>query len=270
VRGLGSGGPASVMDFIDGHSESDHRAAGIVPESVLRGDFDEDGLEDSCALVWLNEGGSGTSIYLAWFPGYSGRVRSTTALYLGNRIRVESMSMHGGGTVELRYVHAGDDDAMCCPGARRTVWIAMREGTLVETFRRDDGRVALHDLQGTTWLLTEFIDGNDSTILDRAGSAGSGTSDSFSLNFNENSVSGKGVCNTFFGLTVDEGRLAFSVESLGATKMFCLDDSYGLAEFEFLGALGQMERWEISFGRLKLYAFKADGGTLVMTFTPSP
>lgn len=269
IRDLAPDAAPRNITLVDGRYEGDHRSAGLVPGSELRGDFDGDGRPDVMTLVWYSGGGSGTSLYLAWFPCRARGADSAATLYLGDRIRVESMQAPAdGASVEMSYVYAGEGDAMCCPGARRTIRSSLRSGTLVETYRMEQGRAALGDLAGRTWGLTDYRSGAKSVTLDRAAMERAGDGAAFSLSFEGGRISGMGSCNRYFGEATDDGPLGLSVSALGSTKMFCVDEPYGLAEFEFLGSLGASVKWELSLGRLILYGPWVDGGSTEMVFEP--
>ena len=269
IRDLATEAVPGPITLVDGRYEGDHRSAGLVPGSELRGDFDGDGRPDVMTLVWYNGGGSGTSLYLAWRPSRAGGDESAAALYLGDRIRVESMrATADGASVEMIYVYAGEGDAMCCPGARRAIRLSPRSGTLVETSRTELGGAALVDLDGRTWGLTEYRSGSKSVTLDRAAMEQAGDGAAFSLSFEGGRMSGMGSCNRYFGTATDDGPLGLSVSALGSTKVFCVDEPYGLAEFEFLGSLGASVKWELSLGRLILYGPWVDGGSTEMVFEP--
>lgn len=253
--------------LVDGLYEADHRSAGLVLGSELQGDFDVDGWPDVMTLFWYSSGGSGTSLYLVWFPSLQSGAQSAAAYYLGDRIRVESMAaLDDGVSAELRYLYAGEEDAMCCPGARRTIKLSLRSGKILETSRIEEGRVGLADLAGTTWRLTSYGVGEKLVSLDRALMDKAGDAEAFSLAFEEGRIFGMGSCNRFFATTNDTGALGLSIEALGSTKMFCVEEPYGLTEHEYLLALGGVEKWEISLGRLILYGPVGVGASTKMVF----
>jgi hypothetical protein len=270
IRELALG--AAPITLVDGRYEGENDSAALVPGSELRGDFDGDGRPDAMALVCYDGGGSGPFLYLAWFPDWRDGKESAATFFLGDRMRVESMStLADGVSAELRYVCAGEGDALCRPGARGTIRLSLRSGEFVETYRLEEGRAGIGDLAGRTWGLTNYRVGEKSVTLDRAAMDRAGDGEAFSLSFEGGLISGAGSCNRFFGTATDTGPLGLSIDALGSTKMFCVDEPYGLAEFEYLEALGAVEGWELSLGRLRLHGRRSDGGLIELSFrTLSP
>jgi len=106
-------------------------------------------------------------------------------------------------------------------------------------------------LAGTQWLLESM---GETPVAPESG---------LTLAFAEdNAVSGSGGCNNFSGTyTLDGDSLTFS--PLVSTKMACADDAMTQQETAFLEALGSTTRYEMSDGRMTLWAGDAETLTFI-------
>lgn len=120
---------------------------------------------------------------------------------------------------------------------------------------------------GTAWRLTAYRSGGRSVCLDRAAMDAAGDGDAFSLALDGGRVGGLASCNRFFGEAAWDGPGGLSITGLGSTKMACLDDAYGLAEFEYLAALSAVGSWELAGGTLLLRGRLPDGSPVELAFS---
>lgn len=123
-------------------------------------------------------------------------------------------------------------------------------------------------LAGTAWRLTAYRSGGRSVYLDRAAMDAAGDGDAFSLSFDGGRIGGLASCNRYFGEAAWDGPRGISITGLASTKMACLDDAYGLAEFEYLAALSAVDSWELAGGTLLLRGSRADGAAVELAFSP--
>ncbi|MDP3763530.1 MAG: hypothetical protein Q8Q92_02675 [bacterium] len=93
----------------------------ITPESTLTeetilldkfayGDINKDGKNDTLLLLARYGGGSGTFIYLAAFVSGPINYKGSKAIFIGDRIAPQSISLNGD-IVTLEYLDRGPDDA---------------------------------------------------------------------------------------------------------------------------------------------------------------
>jgi len=123
------------------------------------------------------------------------------------------------------------------------------------------------DLSGTAWLLTGYRYGDRSVALDRASMDAAGDGDAFSLSFDGGRVGGVASCNRYFGEAASGGPGGLSITGLASTKMACLDEPYGLSEYEFFAALSVATGWDLANGSLMLGGRAADGSSVELAFS---
>ena len=78
------------------------------------GDLNGDGAEDAAVILYANPGGSGTFFYLAAVINQEGNPVNLASEFLGDRVKVKSVSVQDGDMVIDLMTH-GPDDALCCP-----------------------------------------------------------------------------------------------------------------------------------------------------------
>jgi len=96
-----------------------------------RGDLNGDGVEDAAVVLALNTGGSGTFVYLLPVIMVDGSAQQYGLDLLGDRVRIESLSV-ADGKIALQMLSFGPNDPMCCPSqkAERT-YVVQPAGSLV-------------------------------------------------------------------------------------------------------------------------------------------
>ncbi|HEY9087561.1 MAG TPA: META domain-containing protein [Anaerolineaceae bacterium] len=214
--------------------------------NVAAGDLNADGLEDAVFVLTQSTGGSGTFYYVAatlqTAAGYAG----TNAVYLGDRIAVQSTSI-AAGSITVNYADRKPEEPFAAaPTVKQTRVFKIEGGKLVEMN-------AQTQLVGRewTWVSTQMNDG--SSITPRQPEA-------FRITFGaDGSVSGTTDCNNFFGQYQLEGsHLTFG--PLGMTRMFCPDSQ----ETEFVQALGEVDQFLLdeATGQLVLL-IKFDSGSMI-------
>ena len=119
-------GQASVQ-LGEGATERVH--AGLVDDTVAFGDLDDDGITDAVVVVYINYGGTGTFTHLAALldrdrvPVQAGRV------LLGDRARVESVTISSG-EISANMLTHGPDDGLCCPSLNVTRKFRLQAGRI--------------------------------------------------------------------------------------------------------------------------------------------
>lgn len=78
------------------------------------GHLDGDGVEDAAVALAVDSGGSGTFVYLMAMHNRNGMAQHIGARFLGDRVRVQSMSIESGEITALLRTFA-QTDPLCCP-----------------------------------------------------------------------------------------------------------------------------------------------------------
>lgn len=94
------------------------------------GDLDGDGADDAAVILVANPGGSGSFYHLVAVRNEGGTARATAVASLGDRVKVENVSIKAG-EIAVQVVAHGPQDPLCCPTQQAT-----------RSFR----------LQGTSWF----------------------------------------------------------------------------------------------------------------------
>lgn len=90
------------------------------------GDLNGDGAGDAIVILYANPGGSGTFFYLAAVINQEGDLVNLAGEFLGDRVKVESVSIEEEDIVVHLVTH-GPDDALCCP-TQPAIWRYALEG----------------------------------------------------------------------------------------------------------------------------------------------
>jgi hypothetical protein len=97
-----------------------------------RGDLDGDGVPDAAVVLVYWGGGSGVFNYLAAVVNDHGAPRHVASAELGDRVRIDGLSV-AAGEVTVNLTVQGPNDPMCCPTQAATRTFALRGNELVET-----------------------------------------------------------------------------------------------------------------------------------------
>ena len=239
--------------FVEGGAS--RPSVGLVDHSLLAGDLDGDGANETAAVLWENSGGSGNRLYLAVMARRNGDIENLDTVLIGDRVQIRTGKIEEG-HVRLSIVRAGPGDAACCPTEKAVVGWALSEGLLTQHQDEVLGTLSLADLEGSEWRLLE---------LDRDHPLPDGVE--ISLVFEESRVSGSSACNSYFaGVDAPRpGELRFS--GMGATRMAC-EERVMDVERRYLNALAGARRYSFQVGWLVL-SCDTDDGPVVLRFAPS-
>jgi hypothetical protein len=83
------------------------------------GDLNADGVEDGAVVLAENYGGTGQFEYLVPVFNNGGGIIPSSGFFLGDRVKVNSMSINAGTIILDMLVHA-PNDGMCCPSQGMT------------------------------------------------------------------------------------------------------------------------------------------------------
>ena len=88
--------------------------AGLVGDLVAHGDLDGDLVDDAAMAVFIDPGGSGTFIHLLAMTDDAGKPVQAGREFLGDRVRVQDLTVSGGRIYVTMRAH-GPGDGLCCP-----------------------------------------------------------------------------------------------------------------------------------------------------------
>lgn len=104
-------------------------------------------------------------------------------------------------------------------------------------------------LEGTVWHLVKL--GGESMTL---------PVDAFNITLNENSLGGRGACNSLLGQYAVGEKYALRFSALGSTKMLCPENEH--LEVEMIKVLSQTTHYDIDYDMLMLM----ENGTILAIF----
>ena len=108
-------------------------------------------------------------------------------------------------------------------------------------------------LEGTVWHLVK-IGGESYTF----------PADEFNIILNENSLGGRGACNSLLGQYATGDKFALRFSALGSTKMLCPANEY--LEMKMIQILSQTTHYDIDYDMLMLM----QEGTILAVFKALP
>ena len=142
--------PVRLVDgmgtLVYGEGATERETVGLIDDAIAFGDLDGDGNADAAVVLYTSGGGSGAFIYLVAVLDRDGAPVQAARAYLGDRARVESLSISGGRVLAQILAH-GPEDALCCPSLRTTSTFALREGGLIQQ------RLTLEQLRNAEYRL---------------------------------------------------------------------------------------------------------------------
>ena len=86
-------------------------------DKITFGDLNGDGLEDAAVILVSDPGGSGTFYDLAAVINSRGQAKEVASAFLGDRVKVEELSIRSGKIVVKMVTHRSTDP-MCCPSLK--------------------------------------------------------------------------------------------------------------------------------------------------------
>jgi len=132
--------------LVYGEGATERETVGLIDDAVAFGDLDGDGNADAAVAVYTSGGGSGAFIYLVAVLDRYGAPAQAARAYLGDRVRVDSLSISDGRVFAQILAH-GPVDGLCCPSVRTTSTFALREGGLLQQ------RLTLEQLRNAEYRL---------------------------------------------------------------------------------------------------------------------
>ena len=132
--------------LVYGEGATERETVSLIDDAVAFGDLDGDGNADAAVAVYTSGGGSGAFIYLVAALNRDGAPSQAARAYLGDRVRVESLSISDG-QIRAQILAHGPGDGLCCPSLRTTSTFALREGGLLQK------RLTLNQLRNAEYRL---------------------------------------------------------------------------------------------------------------------
>lgn len=127
------GAAAAIVRARGGNwSDPQGRQSLTVLDMNARGDLDGDGVPDAAVVLVYWGGGSGVFNYLAAVENDHGTPRHVASAELGDRVRIDGISV-AGSRVTVNLTVQGEHDPMCCPTQAATRTFALEGQALVET-----------------------------------------------------------------------------------------------------------------------------------------
>lgn len=96
------------------------------------GDLNGDGTDDAAAILVANAGGSGSFYHLVAVLNEGGTPRPAAVASLGDRVKVEKVSVKSG-EVTIDLITQGPQDPLCCPTQKATLIFKLQGDKLVRT-----------------------------------------------------------------------------------------------------------------------------------------
>ena len=115
-----------------GEGATQRHRFGLVGDLAVFGDLDGDGIADAAVIAYVDSGGSATEIYLIAVFDRDGAPVQAAREFLGERTRVQSLSISGGQIVVTLLAHA-DDDPLCCPSQKVTYTFDLEQVQRIRT-----------------------------------------------------------------------------------------------------------------------------------------
>lgn len=227
----------------------------LIEDLYLTGDLDGDGRAEAAVVLVEQSSGSGTRLYLAIAGRDAGGAASNLATALiGDRVQIINASLDHG-SVDMRLVRTGPEDACCCPGEIVSARWTMSGGSLRLSSDKVEGRLTAAELSGSNWRLQEMA--RDGAQIEDTG---------ITLDFGDRRVSGHSGCNNYFGDIQDgDGPGDIRIGPLAGTRMACEPPIMQL-ETAYLGSLQAATRFGFLAGALILSSVDASGQITQLRF----
>jgi heat shock protein HslJ len=208
--------------------------------------------QDMAAVILITDpGGSGTFYDLAVVIQQDAKALHVATASLGDRVRINSLSVEDGEIV-VDMVTQGPDDPFCCPTQQVVQRYALQENELVQ--RSSEVIAAATHLEDTLWKLVSYAnsEGELASVL---------PDHEITVEFEGGRVAGNAGCNNYFG-AYDVSGDRLTLGPIGATVMAC-EDAVNKQEGEYLGALENAVSYEVMSDRLQI---TNPEGKTVLTF----
>jgi hypothetical protein len=103
----------STYTLSGGVSSQNGKTLTLIPP-VAVGDLSQDGVAEAVVILSLDQGAAGTFIYLALMLSQQGQLQNVDTYELGDRVRVQSLSLKNN-QVRVTLLKHQASDPLCCP-----------------------------------------------------------------------------------------------------------------------------------------------------------
>ena len=212
-----------------------------------------EGQEAAIVILVTDPGGSGTFYSLAVVVEQNGELVNVAQILLGDRVKLNSVSL-AGDEIVVDMLTQGPDDPFCCPTQHVVQKYALQEDQLVQTSSEVISQAS--SLEEALWKLDSYLNSQGdlvSVLPDTEVTA----------KFQEDQVTGTAGCNRYFGSYESIGD-SLTVGVIGVTEMYCSPETLMAQEGEYLAALQNAASFRIMDGQLQV--LNRDG-EVVLTFS---
>jgi uncharacterized membrane protein/heat shock protein HslJ len=222
----------------------------MLSDHVAFGDLNGDGAEDAVVVLISDPGGSGRFRHLGVVINEKGSPQHVASQLLGDRVKVNSLSVRSG-EVAVQMMTHGPKDPMCCPTLKVTWNYVLQEGKLVTA--------GVRELMRRKWVLRSFGARNSKDPL-VPGTA-------IRLEFaSDGKLHGSGGCNRYFATYEIGPGDSLKIKSIGATRMAC-PQGFMDQEMRYFEALQRVSKFRVQKNLLQLFY---ENGQRVLNFIPAP
>ncbi|GHV87668.1 hypothetical protein AGMMS50267_00280 [Spirochaetia bacterium] len=138
-----------------------------------------------------------------------------------------------------------------------------------KSVKRDIGMSSSFDeVQGKAWVLDELVrESGGTAIINRQKLDADGFGDAYTLMVDTERISGKGAPNRYFSPYTLGPDQKISINPIAGTLMASLVEPEGLKEREYYSLLEQVNQWQLTGGKLKLYSKTPNGEPVILIYT---
>jgi hypothetical protein len=128
---LGVGNTAQTVTLVDGEGRANTEQYSLDKDSITFGELDPDGAEDAVVVISDSGGGSGMFEALVAVRYQNGKAISSAQQELGDRIKVNSITInHRIVTVDMLV--QGPNDGLCCPTKEKVIKLILQGDHFVD------------------------------------------------------------------------------------------------------------------------------------------
>jgi uncharacterized membrane protein/heat shock protein HslJ len=222
----------------------------MLSDQFAFGDLNGDGADDAAVVLITDPGGSGTFRHLGVVINEKGSPRHVASQWLGDRVKVKSLSMSSGEIVVQMMTH-GPNDPMCCPTFQVTRNYVLQQDKLVIA--------GVQELMKRKWALRSFgFKDSQDPLAPRT---------AISLEFAaDGKLHGSGGCNRYFAAYEIGPGDSLKIKSIGSTRMACPQEFMD-QEMRYFEALQRVSVFRVQNNLLQLFY---ENGRRVLNFIPAP
>ncbi|MCL2809050.1 MAG: META domain-containing protein [Treponema sp.] len=123
------------------------------------------------------------------------------------------------------------------------------------------------EVTGKDWLLTEVRVNGVNSGFNRSALINEGFRDAFTINFDEQTVSGVGAPNRYSAPYSLKENQTISIMPARQTLMAALFEPTSLKEHDFFVYIGNIYKWKLANNRLELNSKTQDGREVLLVFS---